>query len=647
MRRRPPAPPDDRQRRGGGRGERAADEGGRRRRGARRVHEWRRTTTRHPGAFEALPRPTGRARKRSRNDATATATRTLETRPRSPRGIIVPRVRAPFSARRGRENPIVSAPRGPRSKSSTDGDGALRRSGASSRRGNGPRTATSRRRRWLLAAGVGCVHVDPARPGPRSRHTAPTQNQSPYSPAAPTHPARPLPPQVRRRAGRVRREAGVPRRHRRGPRVHRPVAPSEEGVRGRRLRATTTTEGTTIPPPDRPRGPRTRRRTATSRRRPSGRKARCNRPPPPPPRRPRRRARREEARSARPRRASGATGSRAGRDRQTPPTTTGVRRGPGRDVRPIQREFTEANGAFDPVAVADAARWFHFEPPPGVGVWPVEYTKLGLPAGCTRLVVLMLEDAPAVAAAGAACAREVMRAMRGVGCFNVSRGAYHVTVFFLSLPTDPVEDPTGENGKKSRGGAVGFHPDHDAEEAAVHDALRGAVDVAPASDASNRNGSRDNGVHGAGSNESPGRRGTRGGRSRWTAWRWPNRAPSSCSFGTRTARWIARAARCGRTFPGRLEADRPSRTARSAGVSEGGAGDDFGGALSGEGAGGRERVVRAVDAQAGGGAGEGEPRVAGAGGAVLVRGRPAVVFPPVTTGRLTAPTFRSASGVEL
>ena len=158
----------------------------------------------------------------------------------------------------------------------------------------------------------------------------------------------------------------------------------------------------------------------------------------------------------------------------------------------IQREFTEANGAFDPVAVADAARWFHFEPPPGVGVWPVEYVKLGLPRGCTRLVVLMLEDAPAVAAAGAACAREVMRAMRGVGCFNVSRGAYHVTVFFLSLPTDPVEDPTvgadareaGRGGKgkgKESRGAIGFHPDHDAEEAAVHDALRGAVDVAPKS----------------------------------------------------------------------------------------------------------------------------------------------------------------------
>ena len=110
----------------------------------------------------------------------------------------------------------------------------------------------------------------------------------------------------------------------------------------------------------------------------------------------------------------------------------------------IQREFTERRGAFDVDAVKDASRWFHFEPHPGVGVWPVPYTKLNLPNECTRLVVLMLEDAPAVAAAGAACAREVMRAMgaAGVGCFNVPRSAYHVTVFFLSLPTDPVADPT-------------------------------------------------------------------------------------------------------------------------------------------------------------------------------------------------------------
>ena len=192
-----------------------------------------------PGRLEALPRPTGRARKRRRNDATATATRTLETRPRPPRGIIVPPgARAVQCSARSRKSRLSAPPPRPAEQKfdrwwMEPSDGAAHRRAA----GMAPRTATSRRRRWLLAAGVGCVHVDPARPAPShvarpphprldTRHRP--KNQSPYSPAAPTHPARPLPPQVRRRAGCVRREAGVPRRHRRGPRVHRPVAPSEE-----------------------------------------------------------------------------------------------------------------------------------------------------------------------------------------------------------------------------------------------------------------------------------------------------------------------------------------------------------------------------------------------------------------------------------
>ena len=81
--------------------------------------------------------------------------------------------------------------------------------------------------------------------------------------------------------------------------------------------------------------------------------------------------------------------------------------------------------------------------PPGVGVWPLPYTQLGLPKDCARLVVLSLVDAPAVAAAGAACAREMMKLLGpcGAACFNVSRNAYHVSVFFFSLPNDPIADP--------------------------------------------------------------------------------------------------------------------------------------------------------------------------------------------------------------
>jgi hypothetical protein len=79
-----------------------------------------------------------------------------------------------------------------------------------------------------------------------------------------------------------------------------------------------------------------------------------------------------------------------------------------------------------------------------------------------------------------------------VRCFNVARPSFHVTVFFLSLPTDPVADPLSPAGgsdsaKKSKkktavgGGGVGglFNVHHKREEDTIDDALRvvGAVQV--------------------------------------------------------------------------------------------------------------------------------------------------------------------------
>ena len=112
----------------------------------------------------------------------------------------------------------------------------------------------------------------------------------------------------------------------------------------------------------------------------------------------------------------------------------------------MQTDFERSTRGFAMAEVEDAKRWFHFEKPPGVfseRVWPLPYTQLGLPKDCTRLVVLSLVDAPAVAAAGAACAREMVKLLGpcGAACFTVPRNAYHVSVFFLSLPTDPVADP--------------------------------------------------------------------------------------------------------------------------------------------------------------------------------------------------------------
>ena len=104
----------------------------------------------------------------------------------------------------------------------------------------------------------------------------------------------------------------------------------------------------------------------------------------------------------------------------------------------------DAVAAFDLDAVARSERWFHFEAPPGIGVWPVPYTSRGCPKDAARAIVVTLDDAPAVAAAGAACAGEVTRALgeADVSCFAVSRGSYHVPVFHLSLPSNPVSDPT-------------------------------------------------------------------------------------------------------------------------------------------------------------------------------------------------------------
>ena len=87
----------------------------------------------------------------------------------------------------------------------------------------------------------------------------------------------------------------------------------------------------------------------------------------------------------------------------------------------MQTDFERETRGFAMAEVDDAKRWFHFENPPGVGVWPLPYTQLGLPKDCTRLVVLSLVDAPAVAAAGAACAREMVKLLGpcGAACFTV------------------------------------------------------------------------------------------------------------------------------------------------------------------------------------------------------------------------------------
>ena len=75
----------------------------------------------------------------------------------------------------------------------------------------------------------------------------------------------------------------------------------------------------------------------------------------------------------------------------------------------MQRTFELERKGFDLTEVTKTKHYFHFETHPGVGVWPLPYNQCGLPKECARLVVLSLLDAPAVAAASAACAREVFK----------------------------------------------------------------------------------------------------------------------------------------------------------------------------------------------------------------------------------------------
>ena len=148
------------------------------------------------------------------------------------------------------------------------------------------------------------------------------------------------------------------------------------------------------------------------------------------------------------------------------------------------RAAFDASG-FDAIAATTSRRWFRFDPPPAVGVWPPPYVSLHLPKDCARLVAFTLEESPAVAAAAAAAAREVFSVLgkAGIPAFNVSRSSFHVSVFFLSLPEEPIDDPftariagAAGSGTSSSFDLNSFEPDHEREEKTLEKTLRGVVD---------------------------------------------------------------------------------------------------------------------------------------------------------------------------
>ena len=263
-------------------------------------------------------------------------------------------------------------------------DGAAHRPAA----GMPPRTATGRRRRWLLAAGVGCVHVDPARPAPS--RVAGTPHPRPDTRHRPIDRQTHRPPILSRRrcgvalaaygarraylagiaAGRASTAPSPHPRRRKGEK-----APShddddeEEGDDDPSARPTpgpahSTANGDVPPTPIGKKGALQQAAAAA---------AASTTPPCTPRGGPERASTPGEWRdrlTGRPR--SNSTAAAADGASAVDLVATYDR---------IQREFTEANGAFDPVAVADAARWFHSSPRPASASGPWNTPSSGFPRG--------------------------------------------------------------------------------------------------------------------------------------------------------------------------------------------------------------------------------------------------------------------------
>ncbi|CAL6291179.1 unnamed protein product [Bathycoccus prasinos] len=121
--------------------------------------------------------------------------------------------------------------------------------------------------------------------------------------------------------------------------------------------------------------------------------------------------------------------------------------------------------SFDVSAIEATRSLFHFEPFPGVGVWPVKYDDMKMfpmKSSCSRLIVLsVFDDAPNLAASGTAIVSELSKLMMGFGgdlkddeeeeeeenegnatkvkqrpMFVCNRAQYHVTMFFFSRPIE-------------------------------------------------------------------------------------------------------------------------------------------------------------------------------------------------------------------
>ena len=134
-------------------------------------------------------------------------------------------------------------------------------------------------------------------------------------------------------------------------------------------------------------------------------------------------------------------------------------------------------------------QFFHFSTYPEVGVWPQKYAAVdGYARDCARLVILSLEDAPAIAAAVQQSTRELVTMLGGtLDAFAPGRANLHVSMFHLSRTHEYIKPPVAfavddavRNGTKRLIPHVSSTAPSEAikyEESAVADALRGAGPV--------------------------------------------------------------------------------------------------------------------------------------------------------------------------
>jgi hypothetical protein len=144
-------------------------------------------------------------------------------------------------------------------------------------------------------------------------------------------------------------------------------------------------------------------------------------------------------------------------------------------------ELAFAQAGLDPSALTPR-EFFHFATYPEVGCWPREHAKAGLPKDAARLVVLTMEEAPAIAAAVQSAVRELVRLVGATtDTFVPGRGSLHVTLFHVSRTFDYVAAPVecAADGADGRGTAT-LPPTSSAvedaiayEESAIADALHG------------------------------------------------------------------------------------------------------------------------------------------------------------------------------